>query len=115
MAQGIEIKQDGSWVFHGEDSRMRDPEKNAIPNFRVVNPFTGKSDYQTVYRTYCRACGVETGISARSAPYVIYLCEKCAPTNQDPNLVLMPPDEEFRWRNGLPDKDKDNALIIGAK
>ncbi len=115
MAQSIEIKEDGSWVFHGGDSgdsRMRDPEKNAIPNYRIWNPISGQFEYQTVYRTYCRACGKETGISARQAVYVVYLCDDCYATNQDPSFVAMPPDEEFRWRQGLPAADKEEGIKV---
>lgn len=117
MAQGIEIKADGSWVFHGGDdgdSRLRDPEKNAIPNYRVWNPIEKKFEYQTLHRVYCRACGKDGGVSARTAVYVVYLCDDCYRTNQDPNFVAMPTDEEFRWRQGLPPPDKESALITSA-
>lgn len=105
MADGVpnpfEIKADGEWVFKGEDSRLRDPEKNAVPNYRIWNPLTRRFEYQTLHRVYCRACGKDGGLSARTATYVVYLCDDCYRTNQDPNFIPMPPDEEIAWRNGL--------------
>jgi hypothetical protein len=45
----------------------------------------------------------------------VYLCDVCYRTNQDPNFIPMPPDEEIRWRNGLPEPDKDEGIkIVGG-
>lgn len=122
MSQSIEIRADGSWVFHGGDdgdSRLRDPEKNAIPNYRLWNPLwinpatglkEGRYEYQTVHRVYCRSCGADGGISARTSVYIVYYCEKHAQT--DPNFIPMPPDEEFRWRQGLPPRSDDDEVVL---
>lgn len=120
MARGIEVKPNGEWVFHGGDdgdSRLRDPEKNAIPNFRVWNPLyenadgtRGRFEYQVMYRTYCRSCGADGGLSARTALYVVYLCENCYHKNQDPNFIAMPSDEEYRWRYGLPSAEEEARI-----
>lgn len=120
MANSIEIKPDGSWVFHGGDdgdSRLRDPEKNAVPNYRLWNPLTNRYEYHTLYKVYCRNCGKEEGFAARQAVYIVYFCDDCWAKNQDPNFVLMPPDEEYRWRQGLkPDEDvPETSLIIAPK
>src|SRR6266851_3930782 len=105
-------------MFHGGDdgdSRMRDPEKNAVPNCRIWNPLyidpvtgeRGRFEYQVLYRTYCRNCGADGGLSARTALYVIYLCNKCYQGSQDPNFIPMPPDDEYRWRYGLPSAEEE--------
>lgn len=121
MAQRIEIKPNGEWIFHGGDdgdSRLRDPEKNAVPNFRVWNPLyvdpvtgeRGRFEYQVMYHVYCRSCGADGGLSARTTLYVVYLCENCYARNQDPNFVAMPPDEEYRWRYNLPSAEEEARI-----
>ena len=118
MSQNIHVRADGSWEFtygNDGDSRLRDPEKNAVPNYRVYNPITGTFDYQTLYRVYCRNCGVDGGLSARTAVYVVYLCDDCFPKNQDSNFIPMPSDEEVRWRQGLPPEgEEDKGKIVIA-
>src|SRR5271163_2237256 len=104
MADRIEIKPNGEWVFHGEDSRLRDPEKNALVGQHIWNAITQQFEYQTLYKVYCKNCGADGGLSARTAVYVNYLCDKCFESNTDPDFSPMPPDEEVRWRNGLPAK-----------
>lgn len=103
MADHVEIKPDGSWVFHGEDSRMRDPEKNAIPNYHIWNPISQEFEYRTVYRVYCMNCGKEYGVTARQSVFVKAICDDCWTVEQPPDFIPMTPDEEYRWRMGLPD------------
>jgi len=119
VSQSISINADGSWKFHAGDdgdSRLRDPDKNAVSNYRIFNQLTGKFEYTVLHRVYCRSCGKDGGLSARTAVYIIYLCENCAETNQDPNLTLMPSDEEYRWRQGLPaEGEKEKGIIVAPK
>jgi hypothetical protein len=114
MANSWEIKADGSWIFHGGDdgdSRLRDPEKNALPNVRLWNAITRQFEYRVMYKVYCRSCGADGGLACREATYVIYLCDDCYKDNQDPNFVPMPPDEEIRWRNGITE-EQQSAVIL---
>ncbi len=76
MSDRIEIKPDGSWIFHGEDSRLRDPGKNEVTNYRVWNPLEKKFEYRVMHRVYCLNCGADGGLTARTALYVKYICEE---------------------------------------
>lgn len=88
-------------MHHGEDSRLRRGREDKQVTYRVFNPILGKFEYRVMDKVYCKNCGTEGGYSAREALYIVYFCDDCWEKNQDPSFILMPPDEEIRWRNGL--------------
>jgi len=107
MADHFEIKSDGSWVFHGEDSRLRDRTRNQV-TWRIWNPITKQFEWQTMDKVYCFNCGADGGYSSRSSACVKYICDKCFELPcWDGRFIPMLPEEEFRWRNGLPPKGED--------
>lgn len=116
MGQSIEIKKDGSWEFHpGDDgdSRLKHSREDHQVTYRIWNMLTNRFEYQVMDKVYCRSCGADGGYSARTAVYIVYLCDKCYETNQDPNFRPMPPDEEYRWRQGLkPEEDVPETSIL---
>jgi hypothetical protein len=100
------IKPDGSWEFRGEDSRLTRGREAKQVTWKIKNPLTGKSEWATMDRVYCMNCGADGGVSARSATYVRYFCQACWPKIQSTGqFIPMATDEEFRWRNGLKEKD----------
>jgi hypothetical protein len=102
MADRFEIKADGSWEYHGEDSRLRDRTKNQV-TWRIWNPIKQQFEWQTMDKVYCRDCGADGGYSSRSSACVVYFCDKCwEAARQFPQYIPMLPTEEWRWRNGLP-------------
>ncbi len=111
MSDRIEIKPDGSWIFHGEDSRLRDPGKNEVTNYRVWNPLEKKFEYRVMHRVYCLNCGADGGLTARTALYVKYICDKCFEVQQPADFIPMLPEEEVRWRHGLPSLEKEQKSV----
>lgn len=101
MSDRIEIKRDGSWVFHGEDSRLKHSREDHQVTRRIWNPLTRRHEYQVLDKVFCMNCGADGGLSARTAVYVRYLCDDCYNKGDNYGFVPMAPDEEFRWRNGL--------------
>lgn len=97
----IIIKPDGSWEFRGEDSRLTRSREAKQVSWKIFNPLTGKSEWAILDKVYCFNCGCDGGVSARSAPYVRYFCEKCWEKAPKDRFIPMPPDEEYRWRMGL--------------
>lgn len=110
MAESIEIKPDGSWVFHGEDSRLKNGREDKQVTYRIWNALSKQFEYQTLDKIYCMNCGCDGGFSARTAVYVKYLCDKCFETSKPDNFCPMPPDEEYRWRMGLPPKTDEEGI-----
>jgi hypothetical protein len=102
LADEFHIKKDGSWSFHGEDSRLKDKSKTV--NRYIFNPFTGKMEYMQLLPTYCKGCGKFYGYSARESSYVVAFCDDCWKwASQHPRYVPMLPHEEWAWINGQPD------------
>ncbi len=95
MSDKITIKPDGSWEFHGEDSRLR--------RHREDHQVIGLHG-QMMDKVYCMDCGADGGYSSRTAVSVHYLCDKCF-EKPHPSFIPMLPDEEIRWRNGLKEID----------
>ncbi len=55
-------------------------------------------------KVYCMNCGADGGYSARTSFMVKYLCDKCY-AKCPADFLPMTPDQEYRWRNGLPETD----------
>lgn len=100
------IKADGSWEYHGEDSRLRDHTRNQV-TYRIWNPLSQRFEWQTMDKVYCKNCGADGGYSSRYSAMVVYFCDRCWETygKEQANLKLMLPTEEWRWRNGLPPEE----------
>ena len=102
MAESIHIKADGSWVFDGEDSRLKRSREEKQVTYRIWNPLTQQFEYQTMDKIYCMNCGADGGYSARTSFMVKYLCDRCY-EKCPADFLPMTPDQEYRWRNGLPE------------
>lgn len=106
MSDYFEIKPDGSWVFHGEDSRLRDRTRNQ-KEFTIWNPSTRRMERRWGDHCYCYNCGADGGYSARESPCVKFICDKCATLPcWNGRFIPMLPEEEWCWRNGLPPPKK---------
>ena len=105
MADSISINADGSWEFHGDDSRLKNSREDKQKTYRIWNALTKQFEYQTMDRVFCFSCGADGGLSARTAVYVKYLCDDCFKKYPADEFIPMTADEEYRWRMGLPDTD----------
>lgn len=102
MAESIHIKADGSWVFDGEDSRLKRDREAKQVTYRIWNALEKRFEYQTMDKVYCMNCGADGGYSARIAWMVKYLCDLCyAKQPKDGSFIPMLPEEEAAWRMGL--------------
>ena len=115
MPDHIEIKSNGEWVFHGEDSRLKRGREDKQWTGKFWNQLTQQFEWGVLDRIYCMNCGTDGGLSARTAVYVKYLCDDCFKRCKPENFSPMPPDEEYRWRMGLPPADSnDKKVIVGG-
>jgi hypothetical protein len=107
MSGQFHIQPDGSWTYDGEDSQLRDKRRNQV-TWRIWNPFTEQFEWKTMNPTYCRNCGVHTGYTNRECAYIVDFCNPCFNSSSvqaeisTGKLIPQLPDEEWRWRNGLP-------------
>jgi hypothetical protein len=107
MAEHFTIKPDGSWEFHGEDSRLKDHTRNQV-TYRIWNPLKQQFEYQTMDKVYCYNCGADGGYSSRNSPCIKFICDKCISVpGFDQRFIPMNPNEEWAWRNGRPDPNEE--------
>lgn len=107
MSDKFHIKPDGSWVFEGEDSRLKNHREDHQVTYKVWDAMKRAFEIKVMDKVYCRNCGADGGLSARTAPYVSYLCQKCWDKGTQAGFIPMLPDEEAAWRMGLKDPNKD--------